>query len=86
MVYTQDIFGSANSMYILIALINSVGLSTVFIAIALRKSYKSAPAETVFAASIAGLLLKTAKMKHLFKERLLSSLHRVTEPRKKTFF
>ncbi len=55
--YTQDIFGSANSMYVLMGLINSVGLSTVFFAIGLRKYYKESPLETVIAVSLTGIFL-----------------------------
>ncbi len=55
--YTQDVFGSANGMYVLMALINSVGLSTLLFAIGLRKYYKKAPLETVIAVSVTGVFL-----------------------------
>ena len=53
--YTQDLFGEAKSMYLLLALVNSVGLSTVLFSIGLRRFYKSRPAETILSAALAGI-------------------------------
>jgi len=55
--YTQDLFSTTNSMYILLGLINSVGVSTVIFYIALRKIYKKNPVETSAAVSFAGIFL-----------------------------
>ncbi len=55
--YTQDMFGTGNPMYILMALLNSVGLSAVLFSIGLRKYYKKYPLETVFATAIAGIFI-----------------------------
>ena len=53
--YSQDIFGSANPMYILMALINSTGLTVVLFAVGLRKYYKEFPLETIAATAITGI-------------------------------
>ncbi len=55
--YTQEIFGSAGEMFTLLALVNSVGLSTVFFTIGLRKYYKEAPLESMVAVSVSGIFL-----------------------------
>lgn len=55
--YTQDVFGSGNSLYLLLSLINSVGLSTVIFSIGLRNSYKKMPFETVLAVAVAGFFV-----------------------------
>ncbi len=55
--YTQDIFASGNSMYVLSGLLNSVGFSTVIFSIGMRKSYKREPLATIISVSAAGLFL-----------------------------
>ena len=53
---TQDLFGTAGTMYILVGIINSVGVTTVIFAIGMRKFYKSRPLETTLSVSIAGII------------------------------
>ena len=53
--YAQDLLGSANAMYILLALLNSVGLSVVLFSIGMRKYYKKFPLETILATAIVGI-------------------------------
>ena len=55
--YTQDLFGTASNMLILLGLINSVGVSTVILAIGLRKYYKKFPLETILVVSLIGIPL-----------------------------
>ncbi len=52
---TQDMVSSADGMYNVLGIINSVGLSTAIIAIGVRKHYKKYPYETIFAVSLTGL-------------------------------
>ncbi len=54
--YTQDFFGSANSMYVLLALLNSTGLTLVLLSTGLRRFYKDAPVESIFAVALIGIL------------------------------
>ena len=53
--FTQDFFGSANPLYIVMAFLNSTGLTLVLLSIALRKFYKEAPFESLIAVMIAGI-------------------------------
>ncbi len=53
--YTQDFFGSGNPVYILLALLNSTGLTLVLLSIALRKFYKEAPLESLIAVIVAAI-------------------------------
>ena len=53
--YSQDVFGSGNAMYILLALLNSVGLSVVFFSVGMRKYYKIFPLESILAMAITGI-------------------------------
>ena len=53
--YAQDMFGSANSMYILMALLSSTGLSVVLFSAGLRRYYKKYPLETILAMAIVGI-------------------------------
>jgi len=53
--YTQDLFGSGNAMYVLLASLSSVGLSVVLFSIGMRKYYKKHPLETILATAIVGI-------------------------------
>ncbi len=53
--YAQDLFGSANAMYILLALLSSTGLSVVLFSTGLRRYYKYYPLETILAMVIVGI-------------------------------
>jgi len=55
--YTQDIFSSGNKMNTVLGLINSVGTSTVIIAIGLRRIYKQYQLETITSVLFIGLIL-----------------------------
>jgi len=55
--YTQDIFSSANKMTIILGFINSVGVSTVIIAIGMRRMYKQYSLETIISVLFIGLIL-----------------------------
>ena len=55
--YTQDIFLAKNKVFILLGLLNSVGVSTVLLAAGLRKIYKQYPGESILAAALAGIIL-----------------------------
>ena len=52
--YAQDFFGSGNAMYVLLALLNSVGLTVVLFSAGLRKYYKAFAPETILATAIVG--------------------------------
>ena len=53
--YSQDFFGSGNIMYVLLALLNSVGLSVVLFSVGLRKYFKKYTLETILAVAITGI-------------------------------
>ncbi len=55
--YTQDLFGAGGSMFVILSLINSVGLSAMMLTVGLRRSYQRAPLETVLAAAVAGFFV-----------------------------
>jgi hypothetical protein len=55
--YTQDMFASGNKMYVFLGLINSVGVSTVFFSVGMRKNYKNYPIETIISISIIGIVM-----------------------------
>ena len=53
--YTQDLFGSGNPMYVILALLNSTGLTLILLIIGLRRFYKDAPIESIFAVALTGI-------------------------------
>ncbi len=55
--YLQDSFGASTSTYVLLTLVNSIGLSTIFLAVGLRKSYRKMPVETLIAVSIVSVFI-----------------------------